>query len=62
MQHHLHGKSARSGFIHLPPISEQSNEFPNLATIELEMMLQAINTILDVITEDYRSSSLVSLN
>jgi pyrrolidone-carboxylate peptidase len=56
MQHHLHGKSARSGFIHLPLISEQSNEFPNLATIELEMMLQAINTILDVITEDYRSS------
>ena len=56
MQHHLHGKGARSGFIHLPLISEQSKEFPNLATIELEMMLKAINTILDVITEDHRNS------
>ncbi len=56
MQHHLHGKGAHSGFIHLPLISEQSNEFPNLATIELEMMLKAINTILDVITEDHRNS------
>lgn len=56
MQHHLHGKGARSGFIHLPLISEQSNEFPNLATIELEMMLKAIDTILDVITEDHRNS------
>ena len=62
MQHHLHGKGAHSGFIHLPLISEQSNEFPNLATIELEMMLKAINTILDVITEDHRNSQLVSLN
>lgn len=62
MQHHLHGKGARSGFIHLPLISEQSKEFPNLATIELEMMLKAINTILDVITEDHRNSSLVFLN
>ena len=56
MQHHLHGKGAHSGFIHLPLISEQRNEFPNLATIELEMMLKAINTILDVITEDHRNS------
>jgi pyroglutamyl-peptidase len=56
MQHHLHGKGARSGFIHLPLMSEQSNEFPNLATIELEMMLKAIDTILDVITEDHRNS------
>ena len=56
MQHHLHGKGAHSGFIHLPLISEQSNEFPNLATIELKMMLKAINTILDVITEDHRNS------
>lgn len=56
MQHHLHGKGARSGFIHLPLISEQSKEFPNLATIELEMMLKAIDTILDVITEDHRNS------
>ena len=56
MQHHLHGKGAHSGFIHLPLISEQSNEFPNLATIELEMMRKAINTILDVITEDHRNS------
>lgn len=56
MQHHLHGKGAHSGFIHLPLISEQSKEFPNLATIELEMMLKAINTILDVITEDHRNS------
>jgi hypothetical protein len=37
-------------------MSEQSNEFPNLATIELEMMLKAIDTILDVITEDHRNS------
>lgn len=56
MQHHLHGKGARSGFIHLPLMSEQSDEFPNLATIELEMMLKAIDTILDVITEDHRNS------
>jgi pyroglutamyl-peptidase len=56
MQHHLHGRGARSGFIHLPLMSEQSNEFPNLATIELEMMLKAIDTILDVITEDHRNS------
>lgn len=39
MQHALLGQDIKSGFIHLPLVSEQSEEFPNQPTMSLDQML-----------------------
>ncbi len=39
MQHALLGQGIKSGFIHLPLVPEQSQEFPNQPTVPLDQML-----------------------
>ena len=40
LQHALHGKNVKSGFVHLPLVPEQSAEFPGQPTMELKEMVQ----------------------
>ncbi|MBU3692265.1 MAG: pyroglutamyl-peptidase I [Candidatus Nanopelagicaceae bacterium] len=44
MQHALLGQDIKSGFIHLPLVSEQSEEFPNQPTMSLDQMLVGAKT------------------
>jgi pyroglutamyl-peptidase len=39
MQHALLGQGIKSGFIHLPLVPEQSQEFPNQPAVPLDQML-----------------------
>lgn len=40
------GTSVRSGFIHVPLMDEQSEEFPGLPTMPLDQMVEAVGIIL----------------
>ena len=48
MQYFLHGSSTLSGFIHVPLMSEQANDFPGLPTMDLEKMVEAISIAITV--------------
>ena len=41
LQKTLSGSNIRSGFVHLPLVTEQSTEFPGKFTMELEDMVSA---------------------
>ncbi|MFM8620663.1 MAG: pyroglutamyl-peptidase I [Candidatus Nanopelagicaceae bacterium] len=46
LQNYCKDKEIRSGFIHVPLMESQSNEFPGLPTLPLKTMVQAIKEIL----------------
>jgi pyroglutamyl-peptidase len=46
MQHALRGKSILSGFVHVPLMTEQENDFPGLFTMEIEQMVLAAKAII----------------
>jgi pyroglutamyl-peptidase len=46
MQNHCKDSEIQSGFIHVPLMESQANEFPGLPTLPLETMVQAIKEIL----------------
>jgi pyroglutamyl-peptidase len=45
-QNKYEGTSVRSGFIHVPLMDEQSDEFPGLPTMPLNQMVEAVEIIL----------------
>lgn len=45
-QNRFEGSGVRSGFIHVPLIDEQSEEFPGLPTMPLDQMVKAVEIIL----------------
>jgi pyroglutamyl-peptidase len=45
-QNKYEGTSVRSGFIHVPLMDEQSEEFPGLPTMSLDQMVEAVGIIL----------------
>lgn len=45
-QHKLAGTGIRSGFIHVPLMNEQQEEFPGAPTMALEQMVNAIEIVL----------------
>ena len=45
-QHNFAGSAVRSGFIHVPLMDEQSEEFPDLPTMALEEMIKAVEIVL----------------
>jgi pyroglutamyl-peptidase len=51
MQHHCLNKGIKSGFIHLPLMQEQADEFPGLPTMKIEEMIRGIELVLDVLSE-----------
>lgn len=49
MQHALRGRSVKSGFVHVPLMSEQADEFPGLFTLGLDQMVLAAKAIIEVL-------------
>lgn len=47
MQRHCASKGIKSGFIHLPLMNEQSEEFPGFFTMDLNEMVRGMNLVLD---------------
>ncbi|CAB4568339.1 MAG: pyroglutamyl-peptidase I [Actinobacteria bacterium] len=47
MQSHLHNSKTQSGFIHLPLVPEQQEEFPNQPTMPLFEMVTGIKLIVE---------------
>lgn len=48
-QERFAGSAIQSGFIHVPLMEEQAPEFPNMPTMPLETMVQAVEIILDLL-------------
>lgn len=48
LQHSLTGTKIKSGFIHVPLMTEQSSEFPNLFTMPLSDMVKGITVAITV--------------
>ena len=48
MQHHLLGRNVQSGFIHVPLLESQAEEFPGKPTMSLESMMRGIRAALSV--------------
>ncbi len=48
MQHAMRNRSIRSGFIHLPLMRGQESEFPGQPTLELSLMVKAIDIAVTV--------------
>jgi pyrrolidone-carboxylate peptidase len=46
MQNALDGKAIKSGFIHVPLLSEMSEDFPNLFTMNKEQMILATKAMI----------------
>lgn len=46
MQHALAGTSVKSGFIHVPLMTEQQEDFPGLFTMPIDQMVLAATTII----------------
>lgn len=42
VQHHVDGSTVRSGFIHVPLMTEQADEFPGLPTMALDDLVRGI--------------------
>ena len=49
MQHHCRDRQIRSGFMHLPLMTSQADEFPGLPTIEFDQMLRGVRAALEVL-------------
>ena len=49
IQSHCKDKNIMSGFVHVPLMQSQANEFPGMPTLELETMVQAIKIVLKLI-------------
>lgn len=47
MQHFCNKTEIQSGFIHLPLMNEQANEFPGLFTMDIDEMVRGIKLVLD---------------
>ncbi len=47
LQHHCKGSEILSGFIHLPLMHEQADEFPGKPTMSIEEMVRGIGLVLD---------------
>jgi pyroglutamyl-peptidase len=43
------GTHVRSGFVHVPLMDEQAGEFPGLPTMQLDQMVKAVRTMLEVL-------------
>jgi pyroglutamyl-peptidase len=48
-QDHFKGIKVRSGFVHVPLMDEQAEEFPGLPTMPLEQMVTAVRAMLEVL-------------
>ncbi len=48
-QDKLKGTKVRSGFVHVPLMDEQAEEFPGLPTMPLDQMVRAVRTMLEVL-------------
>ena len=48
-QDHFKGTKVRSGFVHVPLMDEQAEEFPGLPTMPLEHMVTAVRAMLEVL-------------
>jgi pyroglutamyl-peptidase len=48
-QNHFKGTKVRSGFVHVPLMDEQAEEFPGLPTMPLEQMVTAVRAMLEVL-------------
>jgi pyroglutamyl-peptidase len=48
-QDHFKGTKVRSGFVHVPLMDEQAEEFPGLPTMPLEQMVTAVRVMLEVL-------------
>lgn len=46
LQHDLQGLSINSGFVHLPLVPEQSNQFPNQPTMTLDEMVKGAKELI----------------
>lgn len=51
MQALLLNRNVKSGFIHLPLVPEQQNEFPNIPTMPLDEMVKGIKLIIEFLAE-----------
>ena len=51
MLHHCDQRATKAGFIHLPLISEQKDEFPGLPTMTLSEMNIGVNAVLDYLAD-----------
>lgn len=48
MQHHCRGLDIRSGFVHVPLMDEQAEEFPGLPTLSIEVLTRAATRAIEV--------------
>ena len=49
LQHALRGKPVQSGFVHVPLMHEQQEDFPNLYTMDLDQMVLAAKTMITLL-------------
>lgn len=49
LQSYLKGEEVASGFIHLPLMDQQSDEFPGLATMPLATMVEAVEIVIGLL-------------
>jgi len=52
MQHALRGKQIMSGFVHVPLMSEQAEDFPGLFTMEVAQMVLGAKAIINCLVAD----------
>ena len=50
MQYHLAGTGIESGFIHLPLMNEQADEFPGLFTMDINEIIRGIKLVLEEVS------------
>ena len=50
MQHYCFGKGIESGFIHLPLMNEQADEFPGLFTMDINEMVRGVQLVLNEVS------------
>ena len=50
LQHYCKGSEILSGFIHLPLMHEQADEFPGKPTMSIQEMVKGIGLVLDVLS------------
>lgn len=52
LQDYLQGRDVPSGFIHVPLMDEQGDEFPGLPTIPLAKMVEAVEIVIALLKQD----------
>jgi len=52
MQHALRGKTILSGFVHVPLMTEQADDFPGLFTMEVDQMVLGAKAIINCLVAD----------